>query len=158
MLVDWYRFAEDRAVVEAWSSFTLASSAVILICTLVFCFGSRKTWFEVRLRSGIFASLLLSAITATISHRLYFSEFTAMMVKGDAILLHFPEQSKEVITISRSKIVNVLYAPSGRNYRGCYLRFELRNGDSFRSISKSISDRECKQLRHDMNTLIFSRS
>ncbi len=152
--VHQFEFTGAATVYQAWYSTSVTIVLIIAFCAGLFYFGSRKTWFETRLRHCFLAWLIGSAAALAASHHLYFSEFIGITIRGDSLHLIFADQPERDLTISKSKIVNVLYAPSGRNYHGCYVRLELRNGDNFRSASKVMPDPECKRLRSEIHAYI----
>lgn len=131
-------------------------AGIVLVGVLVLWVGSRKHPQPISLRDALFAGVAIYAVIVWAAYSSTIGDFVALTVESDAVYLQYAGMHQDRIRLPRSSIAQVLFGIGKVTHptTACYISFETKRQERYRSVSFQVSVDACKATRVAIATAI----
>jgi len=149
-------FASPDAVNSQFLGLLPVLAGIVLTALLVLWLGSRKHPQPISVRGLLFAGVAIYSVMVWVAYSSTIGNFVALTVESDAVYLQYAGMGQERVRLPKSSIASVLFGIGKvtNPTTACYISFETKQQERYRSVSFQVSVDACKATRVAIATAI----
>ncbi|MBK7616641.1 MAG: hypothetical protein IPJ08_20080 [Burkholderiales bacterium] len=128
---------------------SVVATLIVLLIAAALLYVALGPQQRPRIRTLFVVWMATAAISIALVRSSYLSEFTESSIQGHQVTLRFANQAGRTTIIPAKDVRDVLFGLPDKGSRTCYIRLELKDGTSFRSVAKKMPSESCKALRSE---------